>query len=556
VCKHRHPPKRRVFLLPIFNIAVSETLSGQINSREIPPLRSTHSDGDTGGASIALLSHNVEDMVLDLPPKEVEKIRQHYGPRAFHQLMGTRAGDIAGVPATEKTLHKMLPLLTWAKRNLGVEYVVTSPDMDQSPFAPDSSAVVVPYFSADTFGGAPMWGLDPEVAAQLKNKISFADTVMEMGETTQPIAEEYSVHPTNVLPYKTIENPDQIDAVISESLASTRDMYEQFAQFDSSVSEYPVGVVVQQMGGDGGYGTVIMRQVTDGWEILAEKDTKTYPSFDDAEARLHEIVANTGGQYKVTRYVDLTSSPSVGVYVNGADVFPLPVTMQFIEHGACVGGASQNSGNEEVLADIQQNEAYMQALSAAIVGAVLGDSTQSAHVGIDFMIAGEKERRLIELMRENPELQKYAADCMEVGIAECNPRMTSLSLSVWPLLLYDNKKSGRDRDDITYDDIRAFYGQPNAKGETGGFAVWDYIDAPDGITTETELIAWIDEANIRLEPSNIFIVPRLPLEQNGEGMNTSIVLGMRPNNSAESGPEFKRIIGRLGEQCSLQNLFA
>ena len=86
--------------------------------------------------------------------------------------------------------------------------------------------------------------------------------------------------------------------------------------------------------------------------------------------------------------------------------------------------------------------------------------------------------------------------------------------------------------------------------------MWDYIDAPDGITTETELISWIDEANIRLEPSNIFIVPRLPLEQNGEGMNTSIVLGMRPNNSAESGPEFKRIIGRLSEQCSLQNLFA
>jgi len=534
---------------------MSETLSGYISSREVPPLRATHPDRKTDGLSIAHLSHNVEDMV-DLPPDLVDSIRAHYGPRAFHQLMGTRAFDIASVPATEKTLHKILPLLTWAKRNLGVEYVVTSPDMDQSPFASDSGAVVVPYFSADTFGGAPMWGLDPEVGAQLKNKISFADTVMEMGETTQPIAKEYGVHPTNVLPYRTIETPDQIDAVINESLASTREMYGQFAQFDSSVSEYPVGVVVQQMGGDGGYGTVIMRQVSGGWEILAEKETKTHAIFEDAEARLHEIVAKTGGQYKVTRYVDLTSSPSVGVYVNGADVFPLPVTMQFIEHGACVGGASQNSGNEEVLVDIQQNEAYMQALSAALVGTILGDSTQSAHVGIDFMIAGDKERRLIDLMKENPELQKYAADCMEVGIAECNPRMTSLSLSVWPLLLYDNKKSGRDRDDITYDDIRAFYGQPNAKGEAGGFAVWDYIDAPDGITTETELIAWIDEANIRLEPSNIFIVPRLPLEQNEEGMNTSIVLGMRPNNSAESGPEFKRIIGRLSEQCSLQNLFA
>lgn len=508
----------------------------------------------SGGDSIALLRHNVPDLV-DLPKEKVAVIETHYGPRAFHQLMATRPGDVAAIPATKDNYRKMLPLLSWGKRNLGVDYVVTSPSIDMAPFDVDDSTVVVPYFSAPNFGDLPMWGLDPEVALRLKNKISFANEMQSLDQSLLPVSERHDMHPTVVLPYETVNDTHEIRGVLSRSLDASSSMYSHFAQFDESVAEYPLGVVVQQAGGDGGYGTVIMREGTDGgWEILAEKDIKVFSTRAEAEDVLATLVEGSGGQYKVTRYVDVMASPSVGVYVNGPDVMALPLTIQFLEYGSCIGGASQNSVDAEDFAKTKEKEHYMQDLAGEIVGNILHGDTDSAHVGIDFMIAGEKEMRLISLIKEHPELAIYARDCIEVGIAECNPRMTSLSLSVWPLLLYDNRMSGRNRDDITYDDIGAFYGRPNARGETGGFAVWDFIDAPEGVSTEQELIVWLDRVNTTMGEQGIFLVPRLPLEEKGGKMITSVVLGMRPNASPESAEEFKRVVSELGSACSLEPL--
>lgn len=524
-----------------------------MNAEQVPSLRTLY--GTNNQSPIALLRHNVSDLV-DLPPEKVDAINGHYGPRAFHQLMATRSGDITAVPGTVDNFHKMRPLLSWARRNLGIDYVVTSTDMDRLPFSDEDEKVVVPYFSSRSFGDMPMWGLNPGLAEELKNKMSFADTIQAMGESLEPVCEAYGMHPTVVLPYESIRHPDETKNVLSLSLESSKRMYDDFARFDPDVADYPLGVVMQQSGGDGGYGTVIMRQGSEEgvWEILAEKGIQRYDSYEEAQQVLGSLVEAAGGTYKVTRYVDLEASPSVGVYAYGEDVMPLPVTIQFFEYGSCVGGASQNSIDERDFAAIKEKEPYMQALSGAIVSNVLDGQVESAHVGVDFMIAGEKEKRLIALMKDHPELRQYASQCMELGIAECNPRMTSLSLSVWPLLLYDNKASGRSSDDITYDDIGAFYGRPNSNGEAGGFAVWDYIDAPEGVKTESELMAWLDDTNAGLADRGLFFVPRLPLEDKDGRKITSVVLGMRPTRNPESADEFKRIISELSNTCSLQSL--
>ncbi len=518
--------------------------------RQIPTLRSA--GNIEGKGPVARLEHNVSDLVT-LPPDKVVMIDHHYGQRAFHHLMPLRSGDSAMVSANAQNLNDVIALVGWGRRHLGVQYVITDGTEKKIPLDIESdSPVVVPYFSAERYEGNTIWGLPHETAAMLKNKVSFADFVLDNHDLTSTVSIDHDVHPTTVLPYSVIEVPEDALSAIDQRLEASREMYEAFAEIDPEAGEYPLGVVVQQSGGDGGYGTVILRQKDDKWQILADKKVQEFDSYGEAQNVLGALLVEAGGQCKLTRYVDLDDSPSVGTYVNYDEVMPLPVTEQFIENGSCVGGSSQNGKFIDSDSPMIKYQDYMQALTEAIVSTAVGDTTESAHVGIDYMIAGAHEQQLLRLMRENPQLMHlYKDEIIEVGIAECNPRMTSLSLSVWPLLLYENRLANRNADDITYADIQAFYGKPLPDGRVGGFAVWDFVHAPDRVSTTQELVKWIEEMNEKLLHDHMFIAPRLPVEHNDQGAITSVVLGMRPNAEPQVHEKFRSIIEGVSRSCDL-----
>jgi len=553
-----------------------------------------------GEVSAVRSNHNVHDLLPTLPLDTLKHVVDHYGTRAIHHLFGSRPGDVLMIPMPESHTNRVAPLASWIQKNTGVNVAFIPQDPRQLPLAAGATVVGAPYYKSyvqeelmnqNSPYHYETWGPKAEHSEQLKSKRRFHELITGNKKEIETLLHSMGVEGNSVLPYEISKGKEQTISAVSERLASIAQMYSEVAQYlqanenskDASlIANYEPGVVLRLAMGDGAFGTLFVKQVNGDYEVSYEKDKYRFSSEQELNAFLTETLGDD--EYILTRMVDVLETPSVGVYLNEGEVQAMPITTQFMKNGSCVGGGSNNSSSNGFMNHVAPYAKAMQALSTAMTYNYTGGAQKQGHIGFDYIIAGEKERLLCQVVETNPYLAAktsnvraipYGKEVTDLAIVESNPRFTSLSLTVWPILMTtmfaDLKAGNRDNTDVTVDDIAQFYGRVNGAGESGAFAVWDYVNLPplDELQTynrrngtgnlESMLVDYIDAFNAHYAKQGIFLVPRITVEQNADNpqqLTSSVGIGMKPTAVPENLAMFKQLVAQITEHGLTTNLLS
>lgn len=514
-----------------------------------------------GPEAITRASHNVPDLLPTLDEATKQAVIEHYSPRSLHHLFASRPGDTLFIPLSSAKYQEMLPLINWIKQNTGIEIVIVPESAEQLPIATkgknNPTIVSAPYYMSQeqqkllhsTVYHYEAWGPSFTQAELLKNKRTFHEWLHSRQEQLNSIAQEHGLEGNVVMPFQITRGQSETVAVINSRLQQIHQMYEQAGLSES----YPVGVIVRLTLGDGAYGTFFVTQKPNGhYSLSYEKQLFIFDNWDNLATFLEQEL--TEAEYIITRLVDVAESPSNGVYLIDGKAHPLPITSQLMVNGSCVGGSSINCRDHSYQQLIAQYTQAIQALSTTIVQNTTDpNQTSPGHLGFDYIIGGPKEAALRQAVTSNPNLAPYQTEVTELLLVECNPRFTSLSLTVWPIVikyLYEQLSSGEKQEPIvTLADIALFYGQTDEQGRQGGFAVWDFVEAPSGINNNQALVDWINRFNLAYANLGIFIVPRITISHNEQAgkFYTSVGIGLKPTADKKQLLIFQKVVQLISQ---------
>lgn len=337
----------------------------------------------------------------------------------------------------------------------------------------------------------------------------------------------------------------------------------------AKIQNYGNGVVIRMTQGDGGYGTIFYDEKADGtYTLTVDKHKHEYADREKAWNKLREYLTESGEnvEYIVTRKIDVSSSPSNGTYFSGDEIRTMPPTIQFMNNGSCVGGGSYTAEDGQAREIYMNRAGAIQELSATLTHlstteVVNGErkGQHEGHIGYDFIIAGDKEDALREAVRGNALLNSaYGSEVTEITLAEANPRLTSLSLSVLPLVRHlQVQRPDIIGSELTSDHLAMMYGE-QIDGMAGGFAVWDYFKVRPNVVNIQSLISNVIEPfNTKYAEYGIFMMPRILVEkgnyQEGEEPYnmTSVVVGLTPTDNPENEAMFHLVVKELSEHGGL-----
>jgi len=452
-------------------------------------------------------------------------------------------------------------------------------------FASDVEVVHMPYFTGTMGNEQLVVGPVPEHADGLKNKRTFHELLNTHRDILQQTAARNGIEGSVVLPYRISTGVNPTLDTVAQRLQETRALQQRALQSLSNgettiprekqknlidkIRNYGSGVVIRMTQGDGGYGTIFYDEKADGtYALTVDKHKHEYADREEAWAKLREYLTASGEnvEYIVTRKIDISSSPSNGTYFSGDEIRTMPPTIQFMNNGSCVGGGSYTAENDQAREIYMNKAGAIQELSATLTHLSTTEvingqraGQHEGHIGYDFIIAGEKEDALREAVYADAALKNdYGTEVTEITLAEANPRLTSLSLSVLPLIRHLQLQ----RPDIigpklTSDHLAMMYGE-RINGMAGGFAVWDYFKVkPNVVDIQTLISNVIEPFNAKYAEYGIFMMPRILVEkgnaQEGEEQYnmTSVVVALTPTENPENEVVFQRVVKELSEHGGL-----
>ncbi len=395
---------------------------------------------DIAPPSIDIGHHNVSDLLESLSLEQRSAYGHKYDQRAPEQV-ATRDGLIMtwDRPA-QATLRHMRYRAELARQHIHVVSPEGTFDLngyrrDLHTLIGERAVRIVPYFPSHSVDGLvdqclpeidaahiQRFGLPSDIAEVVKNKQTFHEFMRDNFPTLIP---RFDVLLGSDLMDERIQSPIEI------VMLQTAELIAQASHYGLNMEGYRNGVVLRKILSDGGFGTLIVRQRADGYEVIGDQQIVA-PTLPELMAQ----VLTPTSRYLMTRLLELDSSPGISCMVRDGQLFVLPLNSQIQdESGAAVGTKTLGLFADD-LHDIEfrhRHEELIQAFAVQIFDRVLNlcpdRGAINAMINLDFMVTSEREQKLYTLVRNTPELNRHMWHLISqrYQVAEMNPRMTNLT---------------------------------------------------------------------------------------------------------------------------------
>lgn len=264
--------------------------------------------------------------------------------------------------------------------------------------------------------GLSVWGLPSELVHLYKNKADCHNAISAL-----------KVPGFSVPEYKIVEI-EQLPEQTQPFLAKIISEY----QCTGMSTDYPTALMIRGAESDGNYGACILKQARDGITLKPNGGTdqkEIYPDWEVALTGSREYLKKSSNQNLklenraiVTRFMDISDSPGMSLFIINGQVFPLGWNGQVIAEGgsACVGTNSYQPKDEltrviQEQYECQTADAFERFLKSSAAWKGVDFHSINGVANVDLMIPGPRE---IEFQRR---LGKRAT----ISVAEINPRFTN-----------------------------------------------------------------------------------------------------------------------------------
>lgn len=463
-----------------------------------------------------------------------EIIRRKYALRELLQINSAIDSPITAIPVYPDEKGNLPPrtdglfaIMGWYQRHLDCRFVVIdggpllnslisqNPEGANAradmPFAPDVQIELSPYFSngQDAITSEPKGvtysGVRAPAAENAKDKGFFSNRVFEIGNCGDPYSnfaiptEEIAFRQTEEAPFEAMRDRIMQIVQMKKEIAARAVSADQKALIESS----PEGIVLRPSKKDGGFGNVFISRdltaETEPWQIKNDGVTMRFNSLEELLGFLKNDENMTfmveGWDYVMSRMVDVEATPSIGVHFDDDQMHVMIPTVQVQDQShTTVGGGSANIGGElfnqllqrevgndgQTVKDIMQRGATQATLVLFGDGERINQVRGRAHVGYDWILSGEKEMAMIEVLRSNPDLEsEYGKELSPLFTIECNPRHTLISGVTGNLARAVRWSRGEDSLAVERRDITALY------DGSAAFFVHDFVSIPDSFFSDS-----------------------------------------------------------------------
>lgn len=536
-------------------------------------------------------AHNVDACIEALSEEQMMKVAGYLFVRGLWHIFGTEVGYldetkrsstilIANMPSEH--MDQLIPLANWFRQNIGINVVIgvngeaseTHTDgvnvvaMNGSQWESlVSNAVWAPYIVTEAIAEHPYIGGDVEGVRTLEDKGVFHKFLEQHQETIQTIAATFNGRENLVLEYEIVRGVE-LGGLVPQLLRKYEAMLSE-AQYVAKASESELiksicpGCVLRLRNSGGTYGTVIIvENGQGGFDVQVDGEDYSHSEvegYTSASQIINHLISEgrilDAEEYVVTRFID-SEAPSVGVYFYQDRVFALPVTHQIVQGSKFIGGGTMT---DTQMSKMGRDMAIMQYVGEWIVGQLVAlDSergTNFGHIGFDFLKAREAEQALCEVVLRNDSLRrKYGRNVTNIALTESNPRHTSISLGVWPVVHYWLSRTGGSGTAVRLRDILMFYGIPDERGRRAAFCTYDYIET-ENYSNVREVIDLCEAFNRKFENQGIVLLPKLTVQGgNGSVNTTAVTLAVIPTKNVNKLKLFREINKVLQRGLKLDNL--
>jgi hypothetical protein len=388
--------------------------------------------------------HNVSDLLESLSAEQRTNYGIKYDQRAPEQVITPHGLIMTWERPASATLRHIRYRAELSRQTIHVVSPHGTFDLHGNPvdlhtLTAGQDLRVVPYFPSKEvdklvngcLGTLPTdtaitrFGLPSQTADHVKNKENFHEFMREHFPTLVPRFD--------VLTGEELIGDERVQPLIEQVMLQTAELIDEARTFGLNMEGYRNGVVLRKILSDGGFGTLIVRQLLDqrGYEVIGDKHLKA-----DTLHELMKEVLEPRSKYLMTRLLELDASPGISCMVQNGKLFVLPLNSQIQdESGAAIGTKTLGLYADD-LDDIrfrEQHEELIQAFALQIfekIVALCPDPTAiNALINLDFMVTSPREQKLYTLVRNSPQLNHHMWHLISqrYQVAETNPRMTNLT---------------------------------------------------------------------------------------------------------------------------------